>query len=307
MGKRINIKGQRFGNLIVIEELEERDKNNRIICKCLCDCGNYCDIPKINLTKGKTKSCGCSKYISKIKDEDFIGKIFGDFKVLSYVGKNDKGIKLYKCQCSCGNIVDVNCYNLKDGTSTNCGCKRKQTLSNKMRKNIIGKKFGKLTVIKEVGVNNKGKVEWLCECECGNKITATTGSLMSKHTLSCGCIKSKGNFLLASILRNKGIEYKTEYYVDLSNTDYNVSYLSFDIYLPKYNVAIEYDGEQHFYPCDLFGGDIGFARTKERDRIKDDYCKNNNIIIYRISYKDIDILEEIIDDIMNELIITNND
>ena len=61
----------------------------------------------------------------------------------------------------------------------------------------------------------------------------------------------------------------------MSNTDYNVSYLSFDIYLPKYNVAIEYDGEQHFYPCDLFGGDIGFARTKERDRIKDDYCKNN--------------------------------
>ena len=160
MGKRINIKGQRYGNLIVIEELEERDKNNRIICRCLCDCGNYCEVPKINLTKGKTKSCGCSKYISKIKDEDFIGKIFGDFKVLSYVGKNDKGIKLYKCQCSCGNIVDVNCYNLKDGTSTNCGCKRKQTLSNKMRKNIIGKKFGKLTVIKEVGVNNKGKVEW---------------------------------------------------------------------------------------------------------------------------------------------------
>ena len=49
MGKRINIKGQRFGNLIVIEELEERDKNNRIICRCLCDCGNYCDVPKINL------------------------------------------------------------------------------------------------------------------------------------------------------------------------------------------------------------------------------------------------------------------
>ena len=111
---------------------------------------------------------------------------------------------------------------------------------------------------------------------------------MSKHTLSCGCIKSKGNFLLASILRNKGIEYKTEYYVDLSNTDYNVSYLSFDIYLPKYNVAIEYDGEQHFIPQSFgdtkISAELKLETTQLHDKIKNEYCIKHNIPLIRIPY-----------------------
>lgn len=307
MGKRIDITGNKYGKLTVIEELKERNKDGKIVCRCICECGNYCNIKKINLTKGKTKSCGCSTYDSNIKDEDFINKKFGEFEVLSFSRKNDKGVKLYNCKCSCGNIVEVNCYNLKNGASTNCGCKRNNKLSTMARKNIIGKKFGKLTVIKEIGVNNNGKVTHLCKCDCGNEIIATTGSLTSGHTISCGCVKSHGNYLLTSILRNKGIEYKPEYYIDLSNSDYNVSRLSFDVYLPKYNVAIEYDGEQHYYPCNLFGGEEGFKRTQERDKIKNEYCKENGIILYRISYKDKDIIEDIIDDIINELIIANND
>ena len=307
MGKKVNIIGNKYGKLTVIEELKERSKDGKILCKCLCECGQYCNVKKINLTKGKTKSCGCSRYVSKINNNDFIGKKFGDFEVLSYIGKNDKNIKMYKCRCSCGNIVDVNVYNLKYGFSTNCGCKRKEKLSNIAKKDIIGQKFGKLTVLKECGVNNLGKVKWLCKCDCGNESIVTTGSLISGHTMSCGCIKSQGNYLLTSTLRKKGIEYKSEYCVNLSNSEYNVDRLLFDVYLPKYNVVIEYDGEQHFYPCDLFGGEEGFERTKERDEIKNIYCENNGIILYRISYKDKNIIEQIIDDIINELIITNND
>ena len=56
--------------------------------------------------------------------------------------------------------------------------------------NIVGKKFGKLTIIKRS--ENKGKQKnvtaWICECECGNKNFETLGnSLSAGKTTSCGC------------------------------------------------------------------------------------------------------------------------
>lgn len=305
MGKKINIVGNKYGKLTVIEELKERTKQGKILCKCLCECGEYCIIKKINLTKGKTKSCGCSKYTSAINDDDFIGKKFGEFTVLSKV-ENSK-IRKYKCQCSCGSIKEVNAYNLKDGLSTNCGCKRKETLGNMFKKDIKGQKFGKLTVIKECGSNAFGKNTWLCKCECGNETIVTTGSLNSGSVISCGCINSIGNYILASTLKELNVNFKTEYYVDLTNSNYNAKSLRFDAFLPEYNVAIEYDGEQHFRPVERFGGEEAFNRNVERDKIKNKYCIENGIILYRINYKDMDIMEQIIYDIVNELIITNND
>lgn len=56
-------------------------------------------------------------------------------------------------------------------------------------KNLIGMKFGKLTVIEPKGKNKYGKKIWLCKCECGNIHAATTGDLKSGNVKSCGCSK----------------------------------------------------------------------------------------------------------------------
>lgn len=53
--------------------------------------------------------------------------------------------------------------------------------------NIIGQKFGKLTVIERAENTKSGKVRWLCQCECGNRKVVTGGDLRSGHTTSCGC------------------------------------------------------------------------------------------------------------------------
>ncbi len=53
--------------------------------------------------------------------------------------------------------------------------------------NLIGKNFGKLTVIDESGYRNK-KVYWLCQCACGNLCEVPTGNLRSGNTTSCGCV-----------------------------------------------------------------------------------------------------------------------
>ena len=56
-----------------------------------------------------------------------------------------------------------------------------------MRKlNLIGERFDKLIVLGEIGSSKIG-ILWLCECECGKKIVAPSGSLRSGHTKSCGC------------------------------------------------------------------------------------------------------------------------
>lgn len=60
--------------------------------------------------------------------------------------------------------------------------------------------------------------------------------------------------------------------------------LPFDFYLPDYNICIEYDGEQHFRPVELFGGEEGFNKRMYHDEIKNQYCSNNKIHLLRIPY-----------------------
>ena len=47
---------------------------------------------------------------------------------------------------------------------------------------------------------------------------------------------------------------------------------------------IEYDGEQHFKPIDVWGGEEALSNTRERDLIKNKYCFDNNIPLIRIPY-----------------------
>lgn len=63
---------------------------------------------------------------------------------------------------------------------------------------LVGKKFNRLTVIKRVENDKKGNSQWLCECECGNRIIINGYRLKNEKTRSCGCLqkeKMKNNSL----------------------------------------------------------------------------------------------------------------
>ena len=64
-----------------------------------------------------------------------------------------------------------------------------------MKKNILeGKKFGKLTVIRESNKKDKSRnIFWECFCECGNISIVKGAKLVSGHTKSCGCLKIRHN------------------------------------------------------------------------------------------------------------------
>lgn len=69
----------------------------------------------------------------------------------------------------------------------------------------------------------------------------------------------------------------------------------FDIYIPEYNIAIEYQGIQHFKPVDFFGGVEGYKKTVERDNRKKQLCEENNctLIYVEKGYNQREILHKI--------------
>ena len=60
--------------------------------------------------------------------------------------------------------------------------------------------------------------------------------------------------------------------------------LVFDFFLPVHNILIEFDGEQHIRPVEIWGGEKTFQLQRKRDEIKNNYCKNNGITLVRIGY-----------------------
>ena len=74
--------------------------------------------------------------------------------------------------------------------------------------------------------------------------------------------------------------------------------LQLDFYIPSLNIAIECQGIQHFKPRQRFGGQKGYEIQIERDRRKASLCRNHNIPLYFISYKEWKNIPEIINQIL---------
>lgn len=79
-----------------------------------------------------------------------------------------------------------------------------------------------------------------------------------------------------------------------------------DFYLPKYNIAIECQGGQHFKPIEHFGGINDFNKTILRDMTKKKLCESNNLILLYYSELEIDFPYEVITSKNNLLKIIKN-
>lgn len=95
------------------------------------------------------------------------------------------------------------------------------------------------------------------------------------------CNESSGERKVRQYLEKHSISYKFQKTYDDCR---DIRCLPFDFYLPDYNTCIEYQGKQHYEPIDLFGGEEQFKTQYKHDKIKRDYCKNNNIRLLEIPY-----------------------
>jgi len=103
------------------------------------------------------------------------------------------------------------------------------------------------------------------------------------------CNLSKGEAAIESFLKENNFEFIKQFKFEKCKS---VRILSFDFYLPKHNICIEYNGLQHYEENEYFGGKEFLDGQIRRDEIKKEYCEKNGIGLLVIKYSD-DLLERL--------------
>lgn len=121
--------------------------------------------------------------------------------------------------------------------------------------------------------------------ECGHMWNILPTNLLRGYGCPY-CSSPKGERAIQKILKQHKIPFECQYVVDGCNGNKKHP-LFFDFAIFRNNelwALIEFDGEQHYKPVELFGGLKFFQEQVERDQIKNLFCKENNIKLLRIPY-----------------------
>ena len=95
MSKLIDIRGNKYGKLTVIERVENAE-HGITRWKCLCDCGKYTIVRGSNLKTGAVKSCGCLIHQPHNTHHLSNTKLYGVWAGIKSRCYNDNGSRCYK-------------------------------------------------------------------------------------------------------------------------------------------------------------------------------------------------------------------
>lgn len=227
----VDYTGCLFGNLLVksFAGYRKLSSGKRCACwNCICQCEKQTQkiVWSANLRNGNTKSCGCLRGKKRIGSRrDLTGMKFGKLTVLRFAGYMQHGIKklsnvgFWECECDC---IDKTHVTVSSGNLTNhhwgkgrtsCGCisraRSAKAKAEKSRpeirvvdgvamhaktKDLTGRKFNKLTVVRFGGYFERGGREigkssayWVCRCDCGESAERLISSraLLAGNTVGC--------------------------------------------------------------------------------------------------------------------------
>lgn len=122
---------------------------------------------------------------------------------------------------------------------------------------------------------------------CGH-VYETSYSKILEGSKCPNCVFSRGEKEVADVLDSLSIEYTREH---------SFEYLGrkrFDFFIPSLNIAIEYDGEQHYKSIDAWGGEEYLESVRQSDALKNDFCDYMGIDLLRIPYWEFDNIHEIV-------------
>lgn len=124
--------------------------------------------------------------------ESYIGKKFGMLEAVYFPPLVKGKPRKVLCRCDCGGIKEIGWYGVKAGKIRSCGCliskvrigvKKPKTASD-----LTGKKFGRLTAIKQEYME-RNAWHWSFLCDCGNTIIRRGALVKAGGVSSCGCAK----------------------------------------------------------------------------------------------------------------------
>ena len=231
--------------------------------------------------------------------KDLKGQKFGRLTVLNInedIPHGHQQSPYWLCKCDCGNFTSVRGYQLTSGGIQSCGCLRNERIKEKLKLDLTGQRFCRLTVLEEVDpiIELSGRVRsaWKCKCDCGNIIIAKTINLRAGDTKSCGCLRSIGEHRIEIILKSLNLKYQREYkFKDLKTEKGYLMRFDFAVFNNDNTIKclIEYQGIGHYEEGEW---DNSLEDRQKRDQLKRDFCKKNNISLIEIPYWDFEILNE---------------
>lgn len=248
--------------------------NVRIICLIH---GEFDQCPRSHLMG---RGCPyCSKYKSTF--DNFINKanlIHGNKYIYSNVNYIDSVTKVKIICPEHGEFEQKPDGHLNGKGCSLCGGSKKKTTEEfiNMSVEIHGNKYDYSLVNYK---NTMTKVSIVCPIHGIFKMKPNNHIVKKQCCPKCNI--SKGEISISNFLKNNKIKF--EPHKRFHNCK-NILSLSFDFYLPEYNICIEYDGIQHFESIKYWGGDENLELRKLRDSIKNHYCLSNGIKLFRIRY-----------------------
>lgn len=276
-----------------------KNARTKIQSQCLID--NYIwDSTPDNLLRG----CGCPKCAGKARTtESFQNELYSkgiNIKIIDeYVTNSTK----VKCKCNIHNVIF---YSRPSDILRGKGCFKCKSEKISSKLSITNKEF----VYRLFDINNNIEAltpyvnmhtDVIVKCKlCNREWKSKPGNIFSKGIV-CKCQQdinaSKGELKISQVLDDYGIKYFPQYSFD-SLVGVRNGALSYDFYLPDNNLLIEFQGEQHYKPTELFGGKEKFEIQQEHDRRKRNYANIHNIGLLEISYTDYVNIEQILDSVL---------
>lgn len=270
--------------------------NNPVDCKCKI-CGSKWTVNQANSLR--YIKIGCPKCANNINitHEEFINK-YNNY-INSDIELMDQYINVITpilCKCKiCGQFSSKYPKHIITGH----GCKKCSSIKRGENLKLTQEEFvdrikNKNTNIKIEGTYNGYNERILCRCLICNKSWNPVASSILNSSGCPFCEMSIGEQRIKSYLDNHSIKYYYEHtFSDLRGI--NNGMLSYDFYLPFYNLLIEFQGVQHEKSINYFGEKKQFKIQQEHDNRKRRYAKKHEINLLEIWYYDLNEIEEILD------------
>ena len=292
---------EKFGNNTFLYEktnLEHRRKDGKVCITCPIH-GDFWQRPSAHLQGSGCYECGKKRMSEEKKytTKEFIEKakkVHGDkydYSKVEYVHSQSKICIICPIH---GEFWQAPMVHLKGSGCPKCADNQPITTQEFVKRSK--EKHGNLyDYSKSEYKNNRTKIEIICHKKDKNGIEH--GSFFTtphSHMQGSGCPKCKQNYHLENevrlLLTQNNIDFEEK--KTFEGLKYKIA-LKPDFYLPKENIIIECQGEQHFKPIN-FGGknkeilNKQYHLIQKRDAIKREYCKENNIKLIEYTHVDIE-------------------
>lgn len=231
--------------------------------------GRYCNECKLDIKERKVnKEDKNNKFIEKSKSIWFDKY---DYSLVEYINSKSP----VKIICKKHGIFEQTPNTHLRGS----GCPKCKKINNHDFLENIPDRFKEIYNYENIDIKSTiQKIELVCK-KHGNFKVIVFHHMKGTHCKKCK--SSSGEEIIIDFLDKNNIKYNYQH--SFNNCLYKRN-LKFDFYIENKNICIEYDGEQHFRPVDIFGGEESFNIQKKLDTIKNNFCKENNIKLIRIPY-----------------------